>query len=220
MCLFYYYLGCDTIVKTLLEHNADPNEAVADTGSTAINVASQEGHVGIVAVLLAHNADPNKALATGLSPVYAATQHGHTSVVKALLEHTADPAHVLAENGVTPLHAAAEHGDVEIAKLLLEHNADPNQARTDGGDGEWTPLNMVSLSAFRKPLHLREDAGGTIACCAPLLLLNVHVRARCIHGRRNLLTPTRSSVVTSSYSKAEQEGHTAVADMFKQYVHI
>ena len=141
------------IVKMLLQHNADPNQAKTDTGPTPVYMAAQNGHVACVKVLLEHNADPNQGRTDdGRTPVFMAAYEGHVECTKALLENSADPNKATAINGAqTPLYAAARNGYVDVTKALLENNADPNQATTDDGQ---TPVFIAALQSHVECLQV------------------------------------------------------------------
>ncbi len=62
-----------------------------DKGRTALNVASDSGHLDVVTVLLELGADPNIASNDGWTPLNAALDNGHLDVFKLLLELGADP---------------------------------------------------------------------------------------------------------------------------------
>ena len=49
------------VVRALLEHNGDPNQAKADNGYTSVSIAATHGHVEILTLLLEHKADVNQA---------------------------------------------------------------------------------------------------------------------------------------------------------------
>ena len=49
------------VATTLLEHNADPNQARAADGTTPLRMAAENGHVEVVTTLLRHTADANQA---------------------------------------------------------------------------------------------------------------------------------------------------------------
>ena len=134
------------LVRLLLEHNADINQARIDCGATPVYLAAQEGHADVVQVLLEHNADPNRAeTSNGTTPVFVAAQNGHAGVVKVLLGHTAnpaDPTQAVTHAGENPVYIAAGKGHVECVEALMTHNADPNLAETGHGV---TPVIMAAL---------------------------------------------------------------------------
>ena len=59
--------------------------AKATDGATALYLASQNGHTGIVKSLLAAGADVNSKTRAGATALAIAKQRGHAEVVKVLL---------------------------------------------------------------------------------------------------------------------------------------
>eukprot|EP00729_Bicosta_minor_P005761 gene5761-biopygen13008 len=49
------------VVKLLLDHNFDPNQARAHPGATLVYKAAAKGHVKCLKLLREHNGDPNQA---------------------------------------------------------------------------------------------------------------------------------------------------------------
>lgn len=138
------YNGHPAVVSTLLEHGANPNQANYRDATTPLYMACGQGFEGIASMLLEYNADPNQALTSdGTTNICIAAKHGHLGLVKILLDHNADPNIACSNNGATPLYISAQNDHIDVVRMLLAHNADPNKARTDGGNGTWTPLKMA-----------------------------------------------------------------------------
>ncbi|KAH7150171.1 ankyrin repeat-containing domain protein [Dactylonectria estremocensis] len=100
----------DKVVQQLLDSNRDINEQVAECGS-ALQAASEEGHVGMV-----------KGCKTALQ---VALSNRHIGIAKLLLANNAD---VNAEAGHygTALQVVSALGSAEMVRLLLDNNADVN----------------------------------------------------------------------------------------------
>lgn len=63
------------ISRLLIKHGALVNKCKSDTGSTALYIASQNGHTDTVDLLLQNGADTNKArIHDGATPLYIASQ--------------------------------------------------------------------------------------------------------------------------------------------------
>ena len=111
------------VVKLLLKHNADVNQAKTHSGATPVYIAAQEGHVDVVTALVAGNADVNQATTdTGATPVYIATENGHVDVVTALVASSAD-VNQACTDGLTPLKNATQKGHIAITALLKQNGA-------------------------------------------------------------------------------------------------
>jgi len=193
-------------VRTLLAHNADPNQQKPD-GTTSLSVASYEAHVDIVRLLLENNADTELARADGTTTLGLASFTGNVEVVEMLLQHNADPRVARHTDGATSLGTAASAGHADVAELLLSHDADPNQQYNDGT----TALSIASLvgNAEVARLLLEHNADPTL----PLLVASEHGHAEVT---RLLLAfgadPNRLMAdATAPLLMAAQNGHTGVA---------
>ncbi|KAE8153078.1 ankyrin repeat-containing domain protein [Aspergillus avenaceus] len=108
---------------------------------SALHIAAQKGHVGIVRVLLQQDIDCDEVDSDGLTPLVHATIKGHKDVVNMLLLHGARINSTDKEGnsvlhwavrrergelnsaGMTPLHLAAEIGFEEGVQMLLDYGA-------------------------------------------------------------------------------------------------
>ncbi|CAI5456054.1 unnamed protein product [Caenorhabditis angaria] len=99
------------VVKELV--NADNLNEVYN-GRTAIQIASDYGHVNIVEFLIGMGANINDVDRYGITPLLSAVWEGHVAVVKLLLAHGANR-NVKAPDG-TPLAECTE--EQEIKDLL------------------------------------------------------------------------------------------------------
>jgi len=76
------------MVTLLLERGASVDR-VCLQGATALCVAAQEGHDGVVRALLSAGADPNCADRCGRTPARLAARGGHVGIIRLLKERTA-----------------------------------------------------------------------------------------------------------------------------------
>ena len=102
--------------------NANIN-AVNDYGMTALMLAADRGHPGIVDVLLKAGADGNVQNKVGYTALIIASTPDHEEVIRMLLKAGAD---INAKNqgGETALIHAAWFGCPEAVKILIEAGAD------------------------------------------------------------------------------------------------
>jgi ankyrin repeat protein len=119
------------LCEFLLEHGADANRALEDTGETPLHAAlckaNRPGHDLVLQVLLAHGASPNVATKSGVE--------------------TGGFMRDARTKGETPLHRAAAFASAESIQRLLDAGA-RREAKDASGD---TPLSWASW-------HLRPDA--------------------------------------------------------------
>jgi ankyrin repeat protein len=112
------------LCQFLIEHGADVNHALPDTGETALHSAlcktNRSVFNRVLKVLLDHGADPNRATKVGVE--------------------TDSFMRDIRTRGETPLHRAAAFGDAEAIQLLLDAGA-VIDARDAHGD---TPLTWAS----------------------------------------------------------------------------
>lgn len=118
-------------VAQLLAAGADP-EAKGIVRATALHIAAERGHVGVLQALLQHikarfSSQAAAALVDagdfgGWSPLIAAARTGHQDCVVQLLSAGADPC-VTDSLGRTALHTAAESGHLGLVQVLLQHQS-------------------------------------------------------------------------------------------------
>ena len=130
--------GRAEVVRTLLEHGADPI-AQNKRGWAPLHRASDRGHVEVVRLLIGYGAALSARDEQGWTPLHWAADRGHVEVVCVLLEHGVDVT-VQDEQGWTPLHRASDQGHAELARILLESGAEVT-ARDKYG---WTPLRHAT----------------------------------------------------------------------------
>jgi hypothetical protein len=128
------YTGNVDYVRDVVAQGANPNSFETD-GSSALMIASQDGHTKVVRYLLAHGADVNAHSKTKpidrTALMAAASNGGHPEIVHLLIEQGAN-VNVRGELGWTALIWAAREGDIETVKYLLSQGADPNVKALDG----------------------------------------------------------------------------------------
>jgi uncharacterized protein len=143
------------LCELLLEHGADPNFALRDTGETPLHAAlcktNRPAYDRVVQVLLAHRANPNAAARPGAE--------------------TGCFMRDCRTRGETPLHRAAAFGSEEVIQLLLDAGA-AREVKDVNGD---SPLSWASW-------HLRPDAILRRLCYGPH---SIHPQRRSTfdHGR-------------------------------------
>jgi uncharacterized protein len=125
------YHGHWQLCQFLIEHGADVNHPLPDTGETPLHAAlckaNRPAYNLVLKVLLAGKADPNQAAKVGVE--------------------TGSFMRDCRTRGETPLHRAAAFGDADAIRLLLDAGA-AIDARDTNGD---TPLSWASW-------HLRPGA--------------------------------------------------------------
>ncbi|KAJ5577387.1 uncharacterized protein N7459_006351 [Penicillium hispanicum] len=124
---WYAQRGHEAGVRRLLSFNADVN-ALDEDDVSALRLAVNEGHVGVVRLLLEHGADVQKEK---FRFIHGAVRRGNTAVVKLLLDYGGD-VNAVDEYNTVPLKEAAIAGNREMVRLLLEYGARVNQTRVDG----------------------------------------------------------------------------------------
>ncbi|WP_420632558.1 ankyrin repeat domain-containing protein [Candidatus Palauibacter sp.] len=134
------------VVRALAREGADVSAARGD-GITALHLAAERGHAGVVRVLIDAGAAVEAGTRIGrYTPLHLAGRGGHGEVVALLLGAGADPNAATTNSGVTALHlaAAAVEGTGAVT-ALLDHGADPDVREASAGQ---TPL-MFAAAANR-----------------------------------------------------------------------
>ena len=109
-----------SIVRLLLEHNADMESRGGADEPTSLLLAAKKGTEVVARLLLEKGAQEDVEKRAGLTPRLAAAKHGHGATAKALLEYGA-PVQASDADGLTALHHAAIGGFRRTAPILLDH---------------------------------------------------------------------------------------------------
>ncbi|CRK39995.1 Ankyrin repeat domain-containing protein 50 like [Verticillium longisporum] len=174
--------GKIAMLKLLLEGGADPDIRDWRRGQTALSLAAEAGHDGMVDLLCLHGATASLADDHGMTPMAHALENNHEGVARKLADHEAlhdprDAAQILSDTlaGVraevidpyedlkdeVALPRAAADGCEDVVKRTLEHGIDVDvtdvNARDDNG---MTPLLLIATDGNTKALTLLLDAGG------------------------------------------------------------
>ncbi|KAF7358075.1 Arp, Ankyrin repeat protein [Mycena venus] len=150
-------IGYTVGVRFLLAKGADINASEGNYNKdTALQVASDEGHIETVKVLLDKGAKVEKS-GYRIAALSLACQEGRTDVVRLLLENGAD---INAQGGGhgSPLGFACANGEIDIVRLLLENGADINAQRGSYG----SPLGSACAEGHVDIVRLLLENGADI----------------------------------------------------------
>jgi ankyrin repeat protein len=157
-----------TVVKSLLNHGANPNARLVQDKK----IAAEEVKNGANQVYEKRTAlTVTEIELMGATPLFLAAEVNNIDVVKALVEAEADPL-IANERGTTPLIMSAGAGTdvqrmrsdderataLETAKFLVEHGADVNQA----GQYGWTALHAASYQGLSDVIEYLVSKGAKI----------------------------------------------------------
>ncbi|KAJ1689390.1 hypothetical protein LUZ63_013545 [Rhynchospora breviuscula] len=122
-------VGNEEVIRNLIQLSTnDVKDALRETnenGDTALHVAVNHNHKGIVSELM--KLDPQVAYEEnkqGFSPLYIATVEGHTSLVKAMLQVDIILACTRFSDGTFPVHVAARMGNEDLVEHFLREYPD------------------------------------------------------------------------------------------------
>ena len=105
------------MVEKLAKARADVNKAVPGDGGTALTIAAQEGHVGVVAALCRAGAHVDAAKSDSVTALMLACHAGHVGVVRQLLRRGADAA-MASVDGHTALSLAITGRHKAVVRVL------------------------------------------------------------------------------------------------------
>jgi ankyrin repeat protein len=131
--------GLDSVVKLLLDANADHRVPDRTSRWTAAHMAASLGFVPIIEMLIARGANMNAADDLGDTVLHAAVRSGQKGVVQVLLTKTHINLEVVNARGETALHTLAlypKEGSAGTLQLLFPRVKDMNPKDVDGN----TPL--------------------------------------------------------------------------------
>ncbi|CAK9067844.1 unnamed protein product [Durusdinium trenchii] len=196
----------------------DVDAADAKLGLTALHLAAEAGHLGLIQQLLDASAVPHLSR-EGWSPLGLAAERGHHRVVEFLLDHSNEPQNLTAaaaehvqQTGVAgpqALAAAAARGHrATLAQLLrcfsAEDDAVARAAAAAAGAGQveiledLLPRTSPDVSGQRSLLHEAAGAGHVEVC--RILLSDASLLALDEHG-------------ATALHEASAKGHAQVVDL-------
>lgn len=174
-------LGCDNIVRRLLQEKRTDVDIVDDCDRTPLHIAVEHGHLNIVTQLIAAGADINFSasghdrsfccdpfISTGIAtrycwaqtdmsnkrtPLHIAVKAGHFNVARLLVHKGAD-VNRLDEDGATPLIVAAREGNRDLAIFLVTAQACINTRQKYGESALHVALGLHSDESFSLAKYL------------------------------------------------------------------
>ncbi|XP_024893182.1 ankyrin-1-like, partial [Temnothorax curvispinosus] len=94
-------------------------------GTTALHIATQEGHKKVVKVLLKCGAKVDSKMKNDITPLHLGAEKGYREIIETILKFGAD-INSRDEYGRTALHIASQEGRTEVVATLLEYGSDIN----------------------------------------------------------------------------------------------
>lgn len=159
-----------SVVELLLRQGA--NLTLKETGSKALGLAVEYGHLSVIKVLLQEGVDLSHADEDGSPPLVVASRAGQIKAVRFLLAQGAYPSS-LDKFGFSSVNEAARSGHTEVVRLLLSAGADMVISSVDG----WSPVASAAINGYPATAKLLILSGafraargldrnfGTIAHC-------------------------------------------------------
>lgn len=146
-----YLKNSDEIIKTLLEHKANPNFIAKDVSKNPLLLlAIKRVPKDIVQMFLDFGAEVNSHNNLNETGLYIAVGEKNLDMCSLLIKYGADVN--LAKFGKTPLMAAAHNGSENMVKFLLSNNADKTLKDKSGS----TALDYAKLGKHQKIIEILE----------------------------------------------------------------
>jgi ankyrin repeat protein len=142
------FLGLEAVVNYLLEGTLQrPSEKQTERqgrdGRTAMDLAAESGHAGVVSRLLRSGIlDLEFSGKFGHTAIHDAAAHGHTAVVETLSEAGVD-VHAKTAHSETALHLAAHYGHTLTVESLLAVPSGVGSLGVSHGPG-WTAIHSAA----------------------------------------------------------------------------
>lgn len=123
--------GNINMVNTLIDLNANVDQATTSEGVTPLCTAAIKGKLSVVEALIKRGkADINKTTkADKFTPLYMAVKYNNTNIFNTLIDLGAD-VNIADINGATPLSIAIKNGNTYMFRTLIEAGADVDETNT------------------------------------------------------------------------------------------
>uniref|UniRef100_A0A023F2T6 RING-type E3 ubiquitin transferase n=2 Tax=Triatoma infestans TaxID=30076 RepID=A0A023F2T6_TRIIF len=144
-----------TCEEVILRKNADVNGMFG--GHTALQAASQNGHINVVKLLLKQNADVEIEDKDGDRAVHHAAFGNEPAVIELLAKAGAD-LNIRNSRRQTPLHIAVNKGYIGVVKTLLKLGCHPSLQDSEGD----TPLHDAITKKYDDMVTLLLDHNADI----------------------------------------------------------
>ncbi|KRX90212.1 Ankyrin repeat domain-containing protein 29, partial [Trichinella pseudospiralis] len=169
-------------------------------GTTALMLASAQGHFCCVRILVEAGADVNIRRKSGTTALFFAAEEGHLEIACFLLQSGFD----VVTNGGMALFIAAQGNYITIVKTFLEVGCDPNYSMSDGSHSLFVAAQNGHLEVDgATPLWISCQMGHA-SIVRELLLWGANVD----EARKDGATPL---------FKASHKGHTAVVEELLEF---
>jgi ankyrin repeat protein len=175
-------------VRWLVEHGADANRSLGESGEAALHIAAQRWDVPMVELLVSHGADIHQRRADGRTAHTLAMMHGNAPVSEWLLAHGAKDECSLLERFASAcargdgararemlmadpnlrgelrlehhlmMHGPAERGDAAVLGTMLTCGFDPNAKDKDGV----TALHRASMAGRTEAVRVLLAHGASV----------------------------------------------------------
>ena len=124
----------------------------------ALNVASQNGHAGVVSILLdfATQQGVDHSNVITRSMITKAIHNGHAAVLEVLGYAQPDIIHFSIDHGTRPLYEAVKQGQTDVVAVLLELGADPLHPVPRGKILGSYNLSLMSFAAMSEGPRMIE----------------------------------------------------------------
>jgi ankyrin repeat protein len=210
------------VVQPLLQHMGGQGlDRTDEFGTTALQLAAEEGHEAVVTFLLSRGAQAINGGLYCMTPLTSACEGGHVGVVQRMVEHMeAQGLDERDDRGKTALHCAVRGGYAEAAAILLRSGAGASvrddEGRTPlmevGKEGQLGAMQILLQEVGEQGLQERDMHGYTALHHAAMNDHEEVVQALLLVGA----DPTiKDNEGRTPRALAEGKGHDECADVFE-----
>ena len=196
----------------------DPQEVQSKGFSdrwSALQLASERGHMEIVRILVEHAVDVNAQDENRWTALHLASKMGYVETARILIEHNSD-ATAPGWQKWTALHLASEGGHLKLARILVEHGTGTTAQEWHG----WTALHVSSFRGHVEVARMLLEHGACVTAQDRQGWTALHSASEAGHGEVVHVLLEHGADVTAENDNRQTALHVALEGGHVEVAHM